>query len=150
MVVAARDPFSAGRALQAIEAQWELAPQPSETELSDYLRTHPVEEEGWEGALHHEIGDLDAALAAAPVKLAATYTTAYIAHVPLETHVALAEWDGVRLTVWSGTQQPFGVRRELAEALGVPEAQVRVIVPDTGGGFGGKHGGEVAAEAARL
>jgi isoquinoline 1-oxidoreductase len=64
--------------------------------------------------------------------------------------VALAEWDGARLTVWSGTQQPFGVRRELAEALGVPEAHVRVIVPDTGGGFGGKHGGEVAAEAARL
>ena len=139
-----------GRALQAIEAHWDLAPQPSETELSDHLRTHPVEEEGWEGAFHHEVGDLDAALAAAPVKLAATYTTAYIAHVPLETHVALAEWDGDRLTVWSGTQQPFGVRRELAEALGVPEAQVRVIVPDTGGGFGGKHGGEVAAEAARL
>jgi isoquinoline 1-oxidoreductase len=148
--VAAPDPFRAGRALQAIEAQWELVPQPSETELSDHLRTHPVEEQGWEGAFHQEIGNFDAALAAAPVKLAATYTMAYIAHVPLETHVALAEWDGVRLTVWSGTQQPFGVREELAEALGVPEAHVRVIVPDTGGGFGGKHGGEVAEEAARL
>jgi isoquinoline 1-oxidoreductase len=148
--VTAPDPSSAGRALRAIEAHWDLTPQPSEIELSDHLRTHPVEEQGWEGAFHHEVGDPDGALAAAPVKLAATYTTAYIAHVPLETHVALAEWDGVRLTVWSGTQQPFGVRHELAEALGVPEAHVRVIVPDTGGGFGGKHGGEVAAEAARL
>jgi isoquinoline 1-oxidoreductase len=65
--------------------------------------------------------------------------------------VALAEWsDDGRLTVWSGTQVPFGVRRELAEALGVPEANVRVVVPDTGGGFGGKHAGAVAAEAARL
>jgi isoquinoline 1-oxidoreductase len=64
--------------------------------------------------------------------------------------VALAAWDGVLLTVWTGTQQPFGVRRELAEALGVPEVHVRVIVPDTGGGFGGKHAGSVAAEAARL
>jgi isoquinoline 1-oxidoreductase len=148
--VAAPDPFGAGRALQAIEAQWELAPQPSEGELSGHLRTHPVEEEGWGGSFHKEVGDPDAELAAAPVKLAATYTTAYIAHVPLETHMALAEWAGERLTVWIGTQQPFGVRRELAEALGVPEAHVRVIVPDTGGGFGGKHGGAVAEEAARL
>jgi len=148
--VAASDPFGAGRALQAIEAQWELAPQPSETELSDHLRTHPADVRGWEGPFHQESGDLDAALAAAPVQLAATYTAAYVAHVPLETQVALAEWDGARLTVWNGTQRPFGVRSELADALGVPEAHVRVIVPDTGGGFGGKQGGEVAAEAARL
>ncbi len=149
--VAAPDPSSAGRALKAIEAQWDREPQPSETELPAHLRAHPVEEEGWEGAFHQETGDPDGALATAPVQLAATYTTAYIAHVPLETHVALAEWsDDGRLTVWSGTQVPFGVRRELAEALGVPEANVRVVVPDTGGGFGGKHAGAVAAEAARL
>ncbi len=148
--VATSEPDEAGRALQAIDAEWDLAPQPSEAELTDYLRSHPVEEEGWEGAFHQEIGDPDAALAEAPVKLAATYTTAYVAHVPLETHVALAQWEGIRLTVWTGTQEPFGVRRELAEALGVPEAQVRVVVPDTGGGFGGKHGAEVAMEAARL
>src|ERR1035437_8142597 len=147
--VAAPDSLGAARALKAIEAHWDLTPQPAETELSDHLRSHPVEQEGWEGAFHHELGDLDAALAAAPVKLAATYTTAYIAHVPLETHVALAEWDAERLTVWCGTQQPCGVRGELAEALGVPEEAVRVIVPDTGGGFGGKHAGEVAVEAAR-
>ncbi len=57
---------------------------------------------------------------------------------------------GGRLTVWTGTQRPFGVRSELAEALDVPEAQVRVIVPDTGAGYGGKHTGEAAIEAARL
>ncbi len=148
--VTAGDPFGAGRALQAIEAQWEHAPQPSEAELAGHLRSNPVEEEGWGGAFHQEVGDPDAALAAAPIKLDATYATAYIAHVPLETHVAVAEWEGGRLTVWCGTQQPFGVRRELAEALGVPEADVRVIVPDTGGGFGGKHGGEIAEQAARL
>jgi isoquinoline 1-oxidoreductase len=148
--VAAADPFTAGRALNAIEASWDAAPQPSEAELSDHLRSHPLDVEGWEGTFHHEVGDVDAALAAAPVKLRTTYTTAYIAHVPLETHAALAEWDGDRLTVWSGTQQPFGVRRELAEALDLPEANVRVIVPDTGGGFGGKHAGEVATGAARL
>ena len=148
--VAAPDARTAADALAAIEADWELTQQPSETELSDHLRSHPVAEEGWEGAFHHEVGDVDAALAAAAVSLGATYTTAYIAHVPLETHVALAAWDGDRLTVWTGTQMPFGVRRELAETLGIPEAKVRVIVPDTGGGFGGKHAAEVAAAAARL
>src|SRR5262249_1106166 len=57
---------------------------------------------------------------------------------------------GDRVTVWTGTQRPFGVRKELAEALHVPEDDVRVIVPDTGAGYGGKHTGDAALEAARL
>ena len=52
--------------------------------------------------------------------------------------------------MWTGTQRPFGVRRELSNALRLPEERVRVIVPDTGAGYGGKHTGEVALEAARL
>jgi isoquinoline 1-oxidoreductase len=149
--VAAPDTAVASRALKAIEVAWDRESGPAEAELADYLRAHPVDEEGWEGAFHQDSGDVDAALAAAPVRLSATYTTAYIAHAPLETHAALAEWDQEgRLTVWTGTQVPFGVRRGLAQELGVPEASVRVIVPATGGGFGGKHAGAVAAEAARL
>ena len=62
----------------------------------------------------------------------------------------MAEWEGDRLTVWTGTQRPFGVRDELAGAFGLPEDGVRVIVPDTGSGYGGKHTGEAAIEAARL
>ena len=149
--VTAPDPFRAGRALRAVEAEWERVPQPSEAGLDEHLRTHPVEAEGWEGAFHQEVGDTDRALAAAPVTLAATYTTAYIAHASLETHVALAEWgDDGRLTVWCGTQVPFGLRRTLSETLQVPEAHVRVVVPDTGGGFGGKHAQAIATDAARL
>jgi len=69
----------------------------------------------------------------------------------METRVAVAEWtDDGRLTVWTGSQVPFGVREEVAAALAIPEAAIRVVVPDFGGGFGGKHAGEVAAEAARL
>jgi isoquinoline 1-oxidoreductase len=75
---------------------------------------------------------------------------AYIAHAPLEPRAALAEWNGGRLTVWTGTQRPFGVRGELAQAFGLPEQDVRVIVPDTGSAYGGKHTGEAAIEAARL
>ena len=54
------------------------------------------------------------------------------------------------MTVWTGTQRPFGVRSELAQAFGIPEDQVRVIMPDTGSGYGGKHTGDAALEAARL
>src|SRR5262245_44867825 len=81
----------------------------------------------------------------------ASYRIPYIAHVPLEPRTAVAEWsaDG-KLTVWTGTQRPFGVRSELAEAFRIPEDRVRVIAPDMGSGYGGKHTGECAIEAARL
>jgi nicotinate dehydrogenase subunit B len=151
--VVAPDPAAAAHALEAIRAEWDTAPsaaQPSDADLVEHLRSHPVEARGWEGATHHEEGDLDRALADADVRLERTYTTAHLAHVPPETRVALAEWDGDRLAVWTATQRPFGVRRELAAALDVPESHVRVIVPDAGGSYGGKHSGEVAIEAARL
>jgi nicotinate dehydrogenase subunit B len=52
--------------------------------------------------------------------------------------------------VWTGTQRPFGVRSELATAFNLAEDQIRVIMPDTGSGYGGKHTGDAAIEAARL
>jgi isoquinoline 1-oxidoreductase len=95
-------------------------------------------------------GSIEAGLAAADEWLEATYATAYIAHVPLEPRAALAQWQDGRLTVWTGTQRPFSVRTELAQAMRVPAEDVRVIVPDTGSGYGGKHTGDAAVEAARL
>ncbi|HET9369804.1 MAG TPA: molybdopterin cofactor-binding domain-containing protein, partial [Vicinamibacterales bacterium] len=74
----------------------------------------------------------------------------YSAHVPLEPRAAVAEWSGGKLTVWTGTQRPFGVRAELMSAFSLGASQVRVIVPDMGSGYGGKHTGEQAIEAARL
>ncbi len=70
--------------------------------------------------------------------------------MPLEPRVALARVDGDTATVWVGTQRPFAVRWDVAAALGLPEDRVRIVVPDFGGGFGGKHTGDVAVEAARL
>ena len=84
------------------------------------------------------------------IALQQTYTVSYIAHVPLEPRAAVAQWEGGELTVWTGTQRPFGVRSELAEAFRIPEEKVRVLMPDTGSAYGGKHTGEAAIEAARL
>lgn len=79
------------------------------------------------------------------------YTVAYIAHTPLEPRAAVAEWDANgKLTVWTGTQRPFGVKSELTEDLGIPEDHVHVLMPDTGAAYGGKHNGDAALEAARL
>ena len=138
------------RAVRAIRAEWDRVAQPSEPEIVGYLRSHSVPGQGWEGPVLEESGDVESALATSALRLDATYTAAYLAHVPLETRGAVAEWDGDRLTVWTGTQRPFAVRAQLAEALAMPQARIRVIVPDTGGGWGGKHTGEAAVEAARL
>ncbi len=67
-----------------------------------------------------------------------------LAPCPLETRAAVAQWtavDGVEhLTQWSENQGAHGTRDGLAKALGVENAQVRVITPDVGGGFGAKNG----------
>ncbi len=148
--VAAPDLVTAERALAAIAAQWNTSLQPGEKSLNEDLRSNPIEVEGWSGPFHHEKGHVADALRKAPIRLTGTYTTAYVAHAPLEPRAVLAEWSGKRLTVWTGTQTPFMVREQLAEELGLDESQVRVIVPPTGGGFGGKHAGGAALEAARL
>jgi nicotinate dehydrogenase subunit B len=146
----AESTLDAREAIAAVSADWAFKPQPSEARLVEHLRSHPTDTMGWEGPVHQVNGDVDHALASASVQLRETYTTAYIAHVPVEPRCAIAEWKGERLTVWTGTQVPFGVREELAEAFSIPEERVRVVMPDAGTGFGGKHAGVVAIEAARL
>ncbi len=147
--VAAPDTYSASRALEALKARWDAPSQPTDAELFHYLRTHPGEDDHWGGS-PHQSGSLEQGYASAAKTLKQTYTVAYIAHTPMEPRAAVAEWKEGKLTVWTGTQRPFAVRDELAEAFHIPKSKVRVIVPDTGDGFGGKHTGETAVEAARL
>jgi isoquinoline 1-oxidoreductase len=152
--VAAADQQTATRAANAIAVDWKAAGQPGNAQLFDLLRK-PAGDGGGRGGEgggggSRPQGSIADGLAAADKKLEQTYTVAYIAHVPLEPRAAVAEWKDGKLTVWTGTQRPFGVRSELAEAFRIPEATVRVIMPDTGSGYGGKHTGECAIEAARL
>ncbi len=140
----------ARRAADAIHAVWTTSEQPSSIGLFSYLKTNETDSTGFGGRSDFTSGSLAQGLAAAKKKVTATYTVAYIAHVPLEPRAAVAEWNDGRLTVWTGTQRPFGVRGELADAFHIAEDRVRVIVPDTGSGYGGKHTGDAAVEAARL
>jgi CO/xanthine dehydrogenase Mo-binding subunit len=130
--VVAPDPAAADRALAALEPRWkQLQAETSSRDVYEYFRKTAREAPASKGEL-------------------TSYTIAYIAHTPLEPRAAVAEWNGGELTVWTGTQRPFGVRSELSGHFDIPEESVHVLMPDTGSGYGGKHSGDAALEAARL
>ncbi|TMJ72943.1 MAG: xanthine dehydrogenase family protein molybdopterin-binding subunit [Alphaproteobacteria bacterium] len=87
-------------------------------------------------------GDPEAALASAPVKIDATYTTPVEHHNPMEPHATIALWEGdgdnKRLTVYNATQGISNTRDALAKLFGLKPEQVRAICPFVGGGFGCK------------
>jgi isoquinoline 1-oxidoreductase len=154
--VVAPTAHAAADAIAAIKAEWQTTPQIAAADLFAHLKEGRGQGQGQRrggggfGGGPTRRGSIPDGLKAAAHTVKATYTIAYIAHVPLEPRSAVAEWEGDKLTVWTGTQTPFRVRDQVAGALGVPAAQVRVIAPDTGSGYGGKQSGEVAVEAARL
>jgi isoquinoline 1-oxidoreductase len=146
---AAPTAFAARKAVEAISAtaKWKTVEQPSSDLLFEFLKQH-ASQQGRPQAQGK--GSVEKGLAEAARRLKATYQVAYAQHAPMEPRAAVAEWQEGRLTVWAGTSNPGSVRQSLAEACGVTADRVRVIVPHFGGGFGGKHTGEAAVEAARL
>ncbi|MEW6234100.1 MAG: molybdopterin cofactor-binding domain-containing protein [Candidatus Omnitrophota bacterium] len=143
---AAENEYTASQAIRSIETEWERTPQISGKDLYEHLKKTG---ENQRDSVQND-GSLEEGRKNAKFNAKAEYTVAYIAHTPLEPRAALAVWEDGRLTVWTGTQRPFGVQSELARALRLPEDRVRVIAPDKGSGYGGKHTGETAIEAARL
>ena len=83
-------------------------------------------------------GDAAAALAEADVVVEEVFRTASAAHASMEPHATVAEWEGERLTLWTGTQTPFNTRADLAGVFGIAEDFIRVIAPPMGGSFGAK------------
>lgn len=144
--VAAPDSQTATLALKAIKAEWKTTPQPSRNEIFDYIRKHA--EKG--GSDEDSAGNIVKSLEQSDVRIEKTFNVDYIAHVPLEPRAGVAQWTGGKLTVWTGTQRPFGVQEDLADVFAIPKENIRVIQPDTGSGYGGKHTGEAGVEAARL
>jgi len=131
VAVAGPEPDTAAKALTALKAEWRpVTGEADSHSVFQYFR--------------RTANNAPAAANLTP------YTIAYIAHVPLEPRAAIAEWEGDKVTVWTGSQRPFGVRSELAQAFKIAEENARVIVPDTGSGYGGKHNGDAALEAARI
>jgi CO/xanthine dehydrogenase Mo-binding subunit len=150
--VAAATPRIAAQAAALIDI--ELEPLPAVTDLEAAAHSNaPLIHTGWatyEGdenlvrdgnvASHSTIvkGDADAAMGEADVVVTDRYVADGSHAVPIEPRAVLAEWQGEHVTIWSSTQVPFLVRSGVAETLGVPLNQIRVIVPHLGGGFGAK------------
>jgi nicotinate dehydrogenase subunit B len=145
---AASSEREAQKAVDAMKAEWKTVPQPSGKDLFTYLKQNP--ESPGDHDYHKEAGSMEDGLARAAHRVERTYTVEYIAHAPLEPRAAVAEWAGEKLTVWTGTQRPFAVRDDLADAFHLSHEGVRVMVPDTGSAYGGKHTSDAALEAARL
>src|SRR5687768_5138671 len=89
-------------------------------------------------AVDSERGDPDRALADAPVKLDETYVTPVHTHNPMELHATTAVWDGPQLTLYETTQSVNNSQEVIAQVLGLPTEQVRVVSKFLGSGFGGK------------
>jgi nicotinate dehydrogenase subunit B len=145
---AAPTAHEAKEALGAIKVKWKETPQLSNRELFSYLKKNAAPGSDKEDA--SKKGSLDEGYSLGVHRLDATYTVEFIAHVPLEPRAAVAQWAEGKLTVWTGTQRPFAVRDELAAVFHLPQSNVRVMVPDMGSAYGGKHTSDAALEAARL
>jgi CO/xanthine dehydrogenase Mo-binding subunit len=147
--VVAPDAWTAEEAITSIKAKWTVPPQPSNKNIFEYFKSNP---ESGRGGSRTESATTPAAPYAdsTATQLSQSYTVQYIAHAPLEPRAAVAKWENGKLTVWTGTQRPFGVKDELVAAFHLDPTQVRVLQPDMGSGYGGKHTGDAAVEAARL
>ncbi|MBZ5727607.1 MAG: molybdopterin-dependent oxidoreductase [Acidobacteriia bacterium] len=136
----------ADRALGLVKARFTPPPPgPDDKTIFDHLlKTAP------EPRLVGESGSLTEGAKLAHEVVEQTYLNSYVAHAPMETHSATAVIENGKATVWASTQAPFGVKQQVAQALGFTPPNVRIVAPYVGGGFGGKSGGQQAVEAARL
>ncbi|HET8586583.1 MAG TPA: xanthine dehydrogenase family protein molybdopterin-binding subunit [Candidatus Limnocylindria bacterium] len=142
--VAAVDLDAAEEALDAIGV--EIEPLPAVFDPADSLAPGAPLIHDAGNALEEmrlDVGDVDAAFAAADLVVTEEFHTPSIQGVPLEPHVAVADASGSSaaggpIVVHTATQTPYVVRRELAAAFGVDEERVRVVVQTLGGGFGAK------------
>lgn len=133
-------------ALSKIKAEFD---KPQETVDDETIYEHLVKVAP-AGEVVEEKGNLEEGKKLSATLFEETYLAPYVAHAPLEPHTAVAKIEGDKATVWASTQRPFGAQEEVAQALGLPLPNVRIITPYVGGGFGGKNRNRQVIEAVRL
>ena len=146
--VAAIDEDTAIEALSLIRVEYQELPAFLDPHLAlnadgSTPYVHDAKKEGWNGnitkVVELEFGDIEGGMEKADVVVEGEYFFEGTTHAAIEPHCAIGQWDGVgRLTVWSATQVPHYLHRELARVLEIDQAQVRVLQPLVGGAFGGK------------
>jgi xanthine dehydrogenase YagR molybdenum-binding subunit len=139
-------------AARLVKVQYEVLPHVALVDLAMAQNAPVVFKDGnVRAGMTQENGDLDAGFKDAAYTVEQTYSTHVITHVCMETHGAVCEWEGDKLTVWLSTQGVHGTAQQLAMALNIPQTNVRVICQYMGGGFGSKaQAGAEALMCARL
>jgi aerobic carbon-monoxide dehydrogenase large subunit len=142
-VVVAESQSAADDGVEALVAEYEPLPAVLDLERAVEPGSPLVHDEvagNLAVVLSQQYGDVEAGLRDAPHRLAERFRVVRAAGQPLEARgvVATADRNTRELTVWSSTQEPHTVRDTIAGLLGMPASSVRVIAPDTGGGFGTK------------
>jgi isoquinoline 1-oxidoreductase len=140
------DPEIADRYLSKIKAKYDV---PQSTLNEKTIFEHLVKSAP-EGKILKEGGDLNSGKNASDEIVEQEYLDGYVAHAPMEPHVAMAVMEDGKLKVWGATQRPFGLKSDVAKTLGLKEENVQVMQVFLGGGFGGKSPYQQALEAARL
>jgi xanthine dehydrogenase YagR molybdenum-binding subunit len=141
-VVVADDAEAARDALDLVEVEYEVLPHVVDVEAAlrpGAVLVHPGGNVLGDAPERYERGNVDHGLAQAEVTVELTVRTPDQLHHSMETHGSVVDWSAERLTVWDSTQHIFGVRRQVAAALGVSMDKVRVLSPFMGGGFGSKN-----------
>jgi xanthine dehydrogenase YagR molybdenum-binding subunit len=138
--VAAETPYQAWDAIKAIKVKYEILPFVADERKALESGAPAIHADGNRSGetQTYERGNVEKGFADADVVLEETYRTESELHTPMELHGCVARWDGDRLTVWESTQGVYAVQARVAEVLGLPLANVRVIGPYMGGGFGSK------------
>lgn len=141
-----KHPDEAEKALAKVKVQYDLpeAKVDDKTIFDHLLNVAP------EGEVVAQGGNIKTGEELSTDIIEETYLNSYVAHAPIEPHTAVAKIEGNKATVWASTQTPFPAKEEIAQALGFPSKNVRIITPFVGGGFGGKTRNMQAVEAARL
>jgi 4-hydroxybenzoyl-CoA reductase alpha subunit len=148
--VAAVDEDTANRALELIHVEYEVLEailDPFEAARRTDVQIHEAKKAGHNGNISKivklDFGEVERGLRESDVVIEGEYYFEGTTHTPIEPHCAIGQWEaggvpGGRLTVWSSTQVPHYLHRELAKVLELDPAKVRVVQPHVGGGFGGK------------
>lgn len=148
VAVIASNTWAAIRGREALRIEWEDGPHAGYDSVAYMAEMQATAE--LPGAALRRQGDPEAAFAAAARVISHTYTQDHMAHAPMEPPVALANVTAEGCEVWAPVQSPYAVRTDVAEALGLDIAKVRVNVTLLGGGFGRKSKGDFVTEAVWL
>lgn len=146
LAVVSRTEWGAIKAMRAMQVQWGVGTGlPDQATVFDHWRTRPVAKQD----VTQKVGDVDAALAAAPTRVKARYDFPVQTHASIGPSCAVADFKDGKLTLWSASQATHSLVDEVAPIVGLPKDRIRILYLD-GAGCYGRNGHEDASADAAL